>query len=155
MNCCPYDQNFRASHLIEPYSEALAWLGLGDPQLDRVRRELLNLAASGRSLDKTAVENHLVGQGLSWLAERLKTHSVLQSDLRGHADDDAREALWLRTRAQLADPDSAAVGELKTRRDGALQRYLDCDSNEDWNELQRLNGEIRASLEADGKRNEK
>src|SRR5882672_9016496 len=33
-------------HLIERYSEALAWLGLDDPQLDRIRRELLNLAAS-------------------------------------------------------------------------------------------------------------
>jgi hypothetical protein len=88
------------------------------------------------------------------LAERLQTHSVLQSDLKGQADDDAREVLWLRTRAQLADPDSSGIGEIKARRDLALQRYLDGGSNEDWNELQRLNGEIRASLEADGKRNE-
>ena len=139
-------------HLIERYSEALAWLALDDPQLDRVRRELLNLAASGKRLDKAAVENHLVGQGFSALAERLKTHSVLLSDLKGQADDEAREALWLRTRAQLADPDSSGVGELKTRRDQALQRYLDGGANEAWDELQRLNGEMRASLEADGKR---
>ncbi|HEY4263679.1 MAG TPA: DNA primase, partial [Micropepsaceae bacterium] len=45
-------------HLIDRYSEALAWLALDDPQLDRIRRELLNLAASGKSLDKAAVENH-------------------------------------------------------------------------------------------------
>jgi DNA primase len=141
-------------HLIERYSEALAWLGLDDPQLDRIRRELLNLAASGKSLDKAAVQNHLAQQGLGLLAERLQTHSVLQSDLKGQADDDAREVLWLRTRAQLADPDSSGIGEIKTRRDLALQRYLDGGSNEDWNELQRLNGEIRASVEADGKRNE-
>ena len=142
-------------HLIERYSEALAWLGLDDPQLDRIRRELLNLAASGKRLDKAAVQNHLVRQGLGLLAERLQTHSVLQSDLKGQADDDAREVLWLRTRAQLADPDSSGIGEIKARRDVALQRYLDGGANEDWNELQRLNGEIRASQEADGKRDVK
>jgi DNA primase len=139
-------------HLVDRYSEALAWLALDDPQLDRIRRELLNLAASGKRLDKAAVENHLVRQGLGVLAERLKTHSVLQSDLRGQADEEAREALWLRTRAQLADPDISGVGDLKIRRDQALQRYLDGGANEDWDELQRLNGEIRSSLEADGKR---
>jgi DNA primase len=141
-------------HLIDRYSEALAWLALDDPQLDRVRRELLNLAASGKKLDKAAVENHLVRQGLGVLAERLKTHSVLQSDLRGQADEEAREALWLRTRAQLADPDASGIGDLKARRDSALQRYLDGGANDDWDELQRLNGEIRNVIEADGKRDQ-
>jgi DNA primase len=142
-------------HLIDRYSEALAWLALDDPQLDRIRRELLNLAASGKKLDKAAVENHLVRQGLGVLAERLKTHSVLQSDLRGQADEEAREALWLRTRAQLADPDASGIGDLKARRDSALQRYLDGGANVDWDELQRLNGEIRSSVEAGGKRDQK
>ncbi|HXJ00858.1 MAG TPA: DNA primase [Micropepsaceae bacterium] len=142
-------------HLIDRYSEALAWLALDDPQLDRIRRELLNLAASGKKLDKAAVENHLVRQGLGVLVERLKTHSVLQSDLRGQADEEAREALWLRTRAQLADPDTSGIGDLKAQRDQALQRYLDGGSEGDWDELQRLNGEIRSSVEADGKRDGK
>jgi DNA primase len=139
-----------APHLIDRYSEALAWLALDDPQLDMIRRELLNLAASGKRLDKSAVENHLVRQGLGVLAERLKTQSVLLSDLKGQADEQAREALWLRTRAQLADPDFSGVGELKTQRDQALQRYLDGGANKDWDELQRLNGEIRAALERTG-----
>ena len=56
---------------------------------------------------------------------------MLQSDLKGQPDDEAREALLLRTRAQLADPDSSGVDELlKSRRDQALQRYLDGGSNE-------------------------
>src|SRR5262249_51149392 len=126
-----------APELIDRYSEALAWLTLDDPQLDRVRRELLNVAASGKRLDNTAVENHLVRQGLGALAERLKTQSVLQSDLKGQADEEAREALWLRTRAQLADPDASGVGDLKIRRDQALQRYLDGGAEQDWDELQR------------------
>ena len=78
------------------------------------------------------------------LAERLRTQSVLQADLKGQPDDEAREALLLRTRAQLADPDSSGVDEvLKSRRDEALRRYLDGGSNADWEELQRLHAEIR------------
>ena len=133
-----------APHLIERYAEALAWLTLEDPQLDRIRKELLNLAASAHSLDKTAIESHFVREGIGALAERLRTHPVLQSDLKGQPDDEAREALLLRTRAQLADPDITGVDELlKSRRDQALQRYLDGGANADWEELQRLHAEIR------------
>jgi hypothetical protein len=92
---------------------------------------------------------------LGVLAERLTTQSVLQSDLKGHANEEAREALWLRTRDQLADPESAGVGDLKARRDQALQRYLDGGAEADWDELQRLNGQIRASSEAGGRRDVK
>ena len=139
-----------APHLVERYSEALAWLTLDDPQLDRVRRELLNLATSVASLDKTAIEGHFVRQGIGALAERLRTQSVLQSDLKGQPDDEAREALLLRTRAQLADPDSSGVDELlKSKRDQALQRYLDGGSNSDWEELQRLHAEIRKAADPD------
>ena len=61
--------------------------------------------------------------------------------------EQAREVLWQRTRAQLADPDNGASGELKMRRDEALQRYLDRGSNEDWDELQRLNALLRNAKE--------
>src|SRR5258706_10976418 len=40
-----------APHLIDRYSEALAWLSLDDPQLDRIKTKLLNLPPSGRRLD--------------------------------------------------------------------------------------------------------
>ena len=137
-----------APHLVERYSEALAWLTLDDPQLDKIRKELLNLAASAASLDKTSIEGHFVREGIGALAERLRTQSVLQSDLKGQPDDEAREALLLRTRAQLADPDSSGVDELlKARRDQALQRYLDGGSNADWEELQRLQAEIRKAAD--------
>ena len=139
-----------APHLIERYSEALAWLTLDDPQLDRIRRELLNLAGSSIRLDKASVEGHLVREGVGALAERLQTHSVLQSDLKGQADEEAREALLLRTRAQLADPDFSGVSDLKARRDQALQRYLDGGSNDDWEELQRLNADIRKAATENG-----
>ncbi len=138
----------QAPSVVERYTEALAWLTLQDPQLDRVRKELLNLATSAASLDKTSIEGHFVRQGIGALAERLRTQSVLQSDLKGQPDDEAREALLLRTRAQLADPDSSGVDELlKSKRDQALQRYLEGGSNADWEELQRLHAEIRKAAD--------
>ena len=73
---------------------------------------------------------------------------MLQSDLKGQTDEEAREALLLRTKAQLADPDFSGVGELKGLRDEALQRYLDSGANKDWEELQRLNGQLRNARQA-------
>jgi DNA primase len=128
---------------IDTEAEALAEIAFSDGELDILRRELLNLAASGTRLDKAAVEAHLVRQGIGALAERLTTHSVLQLDLKERADNETRETLLLRTRQQLADPDGSGSGELKARRDRALQLYLDSGAEEDWNELQRLNGELR------------
>ena len=133
---------------IEKFAEDLAEISIDDPQLDRFRRELLNLAASGIRLDKAAVEDHLRRQGIGELAERLKTDSVLQSDLKGQASEEAREALLLRTKEQLADRDFSGVGELRARRDEAFQRYIDSGANNDWEEVQRLNGQLRNARQA-------
>ena len=46
-------------------AESLAELNLADPSLDRLRRELLNLAASGSSLEKAGVQTHLSRKGMA------------------------------------------------------------------------------------------
>jgi DNA primase len=135
-------------YLVELHAEGLAWQRVDEPQLDRVLKELLNLANSGKRLDKTSVEAHLVRQGFGAFLERLTTLSVLQSDLKECTDTVAREALLRRTREQLADPDNTGVGEVKAKRDEALGRYLDSGANEDWEELQRLNGQLRSAKQA-------
>jgi DNA primase len=50
--------------------EALAGLDLSDPSLDRLRHELLNLAASGSSLEKAGVQTHFARQGMAELLAR-------------------------------------------------------------------------------------
>ncbi|HEY8253151.1 MAG TPA: DNA primase, partial [Rhizomicrobium sp.] len=45
--------------------ESLADLELKDPSLDRLRRELLNLAASGSSLEKAGVQTHFTRKGMA------------------------------------------------------------------------------------------
>ena len=134
-----------APELVERYSEALAWCVVENPQLDSLKRELLNLAASGIGLERTVVENHLVRQGMGALAERLRAQKVVQSDLKGQVDEAARNAIGERVLAQLRNVDLADHTELKAERDEALKRYLEGGANEDWDELQRLNGLIRSA----------
>jgi len=51
-------------------AESLAVLDLADPSLDRLRHELLNLAASGSSLEKAGVQTHLSRKGMADLLAR-------------------------------------------------------------------------------------
>jgi DNA primase len=51
-------------------AESLAELDLHDPSLDRLRHELLNLAASGSSLEKAGVQIHFTRKGMTDLLAR-------------------------------------------------------------------------------------
>jgi DNA primase len=56
--------------------ENLAVLDLADPSLDRLRHELLNLAASGSSLEKAGVQTHLSRKGMADLLARFAGPAV-------------------------------------------------------------------------------
>jgi DNA primase len=140
----------RAPELVERNIEPLARLEFHDPQLDRVRSELLNLAGSHERLETAAIENHLVSRGLGVVAERLKSDSRVLAGIDERSDGGNRETLFDRMRAQLENADSSRVGQLKERRDRALTEYLQHGTGEQWDELQRLNNEIRARIERSG-----
>jgi DNA primase len=57
-------------------AESLAVLDLSDPSLDRLRHELLNLAASGSSLEKAGVQTHLSHKGMADLLARFAGPAV-------------------------------------------------------------------------------
>src|SRR3984957_17531387 len=57
-------------------AESLAVLDLADPSLDRLRHELLNLAASGSSLEKAGVQTHLSRKGMADLLARFAGPAV-------------------------------------------------------------------------------
>jgi len=57
-------------------AESLAVLELTDPSLDRLRHELLNLAASGSSLEKAGVQTHLSRNGMADLLARFAGPAV-------------------------------------------------------------------------------
>ena len=119
--------------LAHAHGEKLAELSFRDPSLDRLRHELLNLAASGSSLEKAPVLNHLVRLGMAELLTRLNAapkpgpHPAAES-----LPEDDTEARFLRAAA-----DFRALAEWEPERDRALQR-LGVEGSEDaWREAQR------------------
>lgn len=86
--------------LAANHAEQLANLPLSDPLLDRLRQELLNVAASGASLEKTGLETHLIRCGMAGIVERLK--SRYGSSGEGGAGEDA-EARFRRAAQELRE----------------------------------------------------
>ena len=140
----------REPDFLEQNVETLARREFNDPQLDRVKSELLNVAARHERLDTATIENHLVCQGLGTVAESLKGDLVVVASLRELGDATGREALWERLRAQLEGANSTGLGQLQERHKRAFAEYLERGTEEDWNAVQRLNNEIRAHLERTG-----
>jgi DNA primase len=112
------------------HAELLAGLPVTDPSLDRLRTELLNLAASGSSLEKAGVQTYFARLGLGELAARFAPRSRTPDGERQGADtpEDDPEARFLRAAQdlrQLADGTSEhgrLLGSLKARHEGDLRR---------------------------------
>jgi DNA primase len=89
------------------HGEMLAALALKNPSLDRLRHELLNLAASGSSLEKAGVQTHFAKLGM---ADLLAQFAGPQGKTVEASEHDP-EACFLRAAQDLremADPDRAA-----------------------------------------------
>jgi DNA primase len=123
------------------HGEVLAELPFADRSLDRLRHELLNLAASGGRLETRALENHLVRVGQSELAEQLARRAsgeiasaTARDDAdRGLADAEDIEARWLRAATQLRE-----IAELDPERARAVERFRNEASEESWRDVQVL-----------------
>ena len=113
--------------------DTLAALHFSDPLLDRLRQELLNLAASGFRLERGGLENHLNRAGMGELVERLLAQGAqAPADQEGAKDEDAR---FLRAAAQLRE-----MAELAPERKRAVERFKSEATEENWLEAQRLLG---------------
>jgi len=116
--------------LAHAHGEKLAELSFRDPSLDRLRHELLNLAASGSSLEKAPVLNHFMRLGMADLLTRLSAAPKPGSE---SLPEDDTEARFLRAAA-----DFRALAEWEPERERALQR-LGVEGSEDaWREAQRF-----------------
>jgi len=119
------------------HGELLAELGFHDRSLDSLRHELLNLAASGSSLEKTPVLTHLERLGMAELLARLGVRRGPGSP--ESVPDDETEARFLR-----ASADFRAMAERQPEWERALRRFAAEGSEESWHEARRL---IRPSHE--------
>ena len=104
-----------------------------DPSLDRLRHELLNLAASGSSLEKTLVLNPSRASGNGRIAGAF-----------GRRDRQARERrkpcrrMRLKPVSCAPPPDFREMAEWEPERDRALERFATEASEETWREAQRF-----------------
>ena len=119
------------------HGEMLAELGFRDPSLDRLRHELLNLAASGSSLEKTPVLTHFMRLGMAELLAHLGASP--KPGTPESVSEDETEARFLRAVA-----DFRAMAEGEPERDRAIRRFAAEGSEESWHEAQRL---LRSSHE--------
>jgi len=119
--------------LAARHAELVAAIHFSDPLLDRLRQELLNVAASGSRLEKKGLENHLVRQGMADLLERLKAPVARSEAAEGSALGEDEDARFLRAVSQLRD---MAEGDPERRR--ALERFKREASEESWQDVRRL-----------------
>lgn len=147
---------FAAPGLAHSHTETLAALPFLDRQLDKMRHELLNLAASGAHLETGRLENHLVRSGLGELAARFSLRrgaSGLDGNRdpkgsepkpadRGTADGEDIEARFLRAASQLRD-----IVESGPERIRAMERFKSEPTEESWDDAYRLLGPKPQSTE--------
>ena len=120
-----------APWLAHAHDELLAVLPFSDPSLDRLRRELLNLAASGSSLEKPPVLTHFERQGMADLLTRFGASPDTAS--QDPEQKQEAEARFLRAAADLRE-----VAEWEPERARALERFAVEGSEESWREARRL-----------------
>ncbi len=104
--------------LASKYVEMLAALTFSDPLLDRLRAELLNVAASGSRLEKTGLENHLIRHGMADIVERLKASNARTEVGEGTASGEDADARFLRAASQLRD-----MAEIDPEQESAPERF--------------------------------
>ncbi|HEX4370570.1 MAG TPA: DNA primase [Rhizomicrobium sp.] len=119
------------------HGELLAELAFQDRSLDRLRHELLNLAAAGSSLEKTPVLTHLERLGMADLLAQLGVRSNPRPP--ESVPEDETEARFLRAAA-----DFRAMAEWEPERERALRRFASEGSEESWQEASRF---LRSSHE--------
>jgi DNA primase len=124
--------------LAQRHAELLAAFVFRDPSLDSLRRELLNVAASGQRLESRGFENHLVAKGMAELVARLRGQqssgdaAPKGEESRG-GDVGDQEAHFIQAVASLRE-----LTEFEPERARAVERFNDQPSDETWADAQRL-----------------
>ena len=125
-----------APEIAQRQGEILASLRFADPLLDRLRNELLNVAASGIRLETAVLEGHLDRAGLSDTVRRLRVLGP-KGDVGAEAEsagmEEDLEARWLAAALQLRE-----IAESDPERRRAMERFKADPSEEHWLDYQRL-----------------
>jgi len=130
-------------HLVDENPELIAELELSSPLLDRLRREILDIAASDEGLDRTSLRNHLTARGHAAALDRLDTGFSQRGD-------------WFAYPEAAPDDVSVAWHQVVTlhRKSGILKRELEAaerafaedPTDEAFRRLNEASEQFRSSL---------
>jgi DNA primase len=76
----------RHPFLLEQHAESIAMLTISEPNLDKMRHEILHASSLDQSLDSQSLGNHLKLRGLGDVCERLERRPMLRSMAVTRAD---------------------------------------------------------------------
>jgi DNA primase len=120
--------------LIDDVGEALGLITLPEPSLDRVRQEILNLAASNSDLDGGAVRRHLRNLGLTAVVDGLERAEVV-----AHASFSRPDAPAERVRkGAVALLDGVARPQIEAQVAAAEKALADDMTDATWTQFESL-----------------
>ncbi len=130
----------RFPELLDGHGESFAEMPLERPELDRIRRDILDVAASGVALDMDTLRNHLKDKGAAHLADQLLRHAgqkhthIFSKDAElKDAEENWSHVLALH-REMLSLKREAKEAEVLFQQDG---------SSENWQRLQRIQTQLQ------------
>jgi DNA primase len=133
--------------LLENYAEDISRIEIRTPALDRLRNEIIDIAALHAPLEREALKGHLLSRNLAEIARRLEVGTAFRSDRFAWPDAaaDEAEAGFLHTLARH----QRAIGleaELK-----AAERALAEDmTEENFARLRAIHAQLERTETADG-----
>ena len=134
--------------LLEEYCEELARVEIKTPALDRLRNEIIDIAALHAPLDREVLKNHLVSRDLADIAHRLEGGAALASE-RFAGPGSSREEAETGFLHTLERHHRTITLEAELR---AAERALAEDMNEEnWTRLQAIHAQLERSELLEGK----
>ena len=132
--------------LLENYAEDISRIEIRTPALDRLRNEIIDIAALHAPLEREALKDHLLSRNLADIARRLEAGSAFRSDRFAWPDaaPDEAEAGFLHTLAR-----HRRVIVLETELKAAERALAEEMTEENFARLQAIHAQLERAEPAD------
>lgn len=132
--------------LIEDYAEQFASMPIVEPNLDKLRRELLHAASSGQTLDSQGLRDHLRLKGVGDICERLERRPMLKTMVMTRRDTPQHEVL---REFQHVLARHRKLNELRAEHARAAEALKHDGTDEDHARLRALDDELTSIIGAE------
>jgi DNA primase len=129
--------------LLEKHLESFAILRLARPELDKLRAEIIEIAAGGGTLDRSSLRNHLEKRGAAHLADELECQKSVKYQRFASPDTEFAEAeeCWLHI-LSIHHEFLLLQGEAR-EAEAAFQQEM---NEENWRRLQSIQLQLKEAM---------